>query len=73
LLFTALAIGLMIQDKTPSRPAVGERTSSILDWSTRIKDILPDFQMTDKTTESEVTIEDLLSESTVLSFMSVED
>ncbi len=49
-------MGLLIDSNTKTPD--GEE----LRWDTRVKDVLPDWQLMDKNTEANATIEDLLGE-----------
>jgi len=54
-LFTALSIGTLIEDPTNS-----------LDWTTKIADILPEWELQDPVASQHATIQDILSHRTGL-------
>lgn len=55
-LFTALSVGLLIENHT--RLPNGE----LLAWDTKVKDVLPEWQLMDEYASDHVDVVDLLSE-----------
>lgn len=55
-LCTVLAIGMLIEDK------IRLPDGGVLSWDTRVKDVLPEFELVDNVLEQEVTLEDFMSE-----------
>lgn len=56
-LFTTLAIGMLIENDT-ALPNSGR-----LDWSTKVKDILPEWQLADEYASDHIDLIDLMSTS----------
>ncbi|OCF32472.1 hypothetical protein I316_05899 [Kwoniella heveanensis BCC8398] len=62
-LFTAISVGLLIENHTILPPLNGEASSKarVLEWTTKIKDILPEWELVDEFASEHTNLIDLAS------------